>query len=35
MTCLSCTLLMLIWMPASLHHMLRWCVWLVRRLTLS
>ncbi len=35
MTCLSCTLLMLIWMPASQHLMLRWCVWLVRRLTLS
>jgi hypothetical protein len=26
MTCLSCILLMLIWMLASLHHMLRWCV---------
>jgi hypothetical protein len=26
MTCLSCILLMLSWMLASLHHMLRWCV---------
>ncbi len=35
MTCLSSILLMLIWMLASLHHMPRWCVWLVHCLTLS